>query len=134
MNTKLVVILVLAAVAAAGFFLLRPSNEIALGAVPAESAREATAFAEKAYETYRTAPDARGKRACFAPLDGELTAQLEKRLDSLASPDFPAARVSVAEGDSDTYCVDVPDGGTTVRFIVERSRGKLQLAGCGGVK
>ena len=134
MNRMLLTVLILAVLAAAGFFLFRSSDGIALEAVPAESAREAAAFAQKAYETYRNGSDRRGKRACFAPLDGELTAQLEKRLGSLASPDFPAARVSVAEGDSDTYCVDVPDGGTTVRFIVERSRGKLQLAGCGGMK
>ncbi len=134
MNRTLLIVLILAVLVAAGFFLLRSPDGIALESVPAESAHEATAFAQKAYETYRDGSDSRGKRVCFAPLDGELTAQLERRLDSLGSPDFSAARVSAAEGDKNTYCVDVPDGGATVRFIVERSRGHLQLAGCGGVK
>jgi len=134
MNKKLVVILVLTVVAAVTFSCFRSSTGIALRTVPPETAHEAADFAKKAFETYRTSHDARGKRACFAPLDEELTGQLEKRLDKLESPDFARASVCVAAGDGNTYCVDVPDGGKTVRFIVERSRGKLQLASCGGAE
>jgi len=132
MNRKLILILVLAIAAAVAFFCLRSPAGIPMEPVSAETARETADFARKAFEAYRNAPGLAEKQAGFADGDSDMIAQMTKHLDQLKSPDFSKACVKIVKGNPDTFCVDVPDDGKTVRFVVKRNRGRLGLAACGG--
>lgn len=135
MNRKLLILTAVAIVAAGAYFLFgRSSSGVRLEECMPETARETAAFAERAFEAYRAGRTPKEKRAGFASMDSELTQKLEKSLDGAGEPEFAKARVSTAAGDPNTYCVDVPSGGRTLRFIVERSRGRLFLAACGSAE
>lgn len=133
MNKKLILVLVLAVIAAAAFFWFRPAAPgVEFEAVPPETAKAVAEFTLTALETYQSSTTPRAKRANFAPLDEELTGELEAALDKVQSPVFAKAQVIAPAGNRNTWRVEVPDGDRTVRFVVKRSKdGKFQLFSCG---
>lgn len=134
MSKKLILVLILAAIAAGVFFWLRASSSpgVEFEAVPAETAKTVTEFTLTALETYQSSTDPRIRRAGFAPLDTGLTEELEAALDQVQSPEFAKAQVVTPTDNPNTWRVELPDGNKTVRFVIKRAKnGKLQLFSCG---
>ena len=135
MNWKLLVLLAVVVIAAGGYFCFgRTLSGVQMKECEPESAKRAVEFAEHGLNSFRQGRTRREKHSAFAAMDAELTAKLEQALEEAGNPDFSQGRVFCAEGDPDTFCVDVPSGGGTVRFIVERQRGGLVLAACARMK
>ena len=135
MNWKLGALLAVVVIAAGGYFLLgRTSSGVQMNECEPESAKRAIEFAEHGLRSFRQGRTRQERHSSFAGMDAELTAKLEQALEKAGNPDFTKGRVFCAEGDPDTFCVDVPSGGGTVRFIVERRRGGLVLAACAWMK